>query len=74
MHFLSMKPKNGTPLLTEKDGKDTDYRPIKETSSGELLKIWKKRDQIPLNNLLNIWYGEYILSLRERYQCKIKAG
>lgn len=49
-NFLSMNPKNGTPLLTEEDGKGSDYRPIKETSSSELLKLWKK-GQVHLNNL-----------------------
>ena len=72
MYFPSMSLKYVTPLLIEDDGKDADYKPIKETSNGELLKVWKK-EKIHLKNLRNIWYGEYILSLRARYQNKIKA-
>ena len=72
MYFPSMNLKNVTPLLIEDDGKDSDYKPIKETSNGELLKVQKK-EKIHLKNLRNIWYGEYILSLRARYQNKIKA-
>ena len=37
-----MNQKNGTVSLTEDNRKDADYRLIKETSSGDLLKIWKK--------------------------------
>ena len=72
MHFLNINPKIGTPVITEDDGKDPDYRQAKETSSEQLLEFWKK-GQTHLNNLQKIWYNEYILSLRERYQSKLKV-
>ena len=50
MHFLSLNPKTGTPSPTEHlSYDDPDYKPKKETSDNELLKIWKK-GQIHLNN------------------------
>ena len=73
MHFLNINPKIGTPVITEDDGKDPDYRQAKETSSEQLLEFWKK-GQTQLNNLWKIWYDEYILSLRERYQSKLKGA
>ena len=50
VHFLSLNPKTGTPSPTEHlSYDDPDYKPKKETSDNELLKIWKK-GQIHLNN------------------------
>ena len=72
MHFLSLIPKNGTPAITNEDDDDPDFKPRKETSSEELLAIWKK-GQIHLDHLWKIWQGEYLLSLRERYQNSIKS-
>ena len=72
MDFLCTNAKNGTPILTDDDGKDPDYKPEKETSSEELLTIWKK-GQTHLNNLWQIWRDEYLLSLRERFQRTLKS-
>ena len=50
VHFLSLNPKTATPSPTEHlSYDDPDYKPKKETSDNELLKIWKK-GQIHLNN------------------------
>ena len=74
-HFLSPNPKVGTPVfntdneVTKKD--DEDYIGGRETSAEKLLMIWKK-GQAHLNRLWKLWYNDYILSLRERYQSSIK--
>ena len=46
---------------------------ILSTASEQLLEFWKK-GQTHLNNLWKIWYDEYILSLREWYQSKLKSA
>ena len=76
-NFLNPIPKLGTPVLDndneidEKD--DEDYIEGRETSAEKLLKLWK-RGQAHLNRLWKVWYQEYVLSLRERYQYSIKES
>ena len=68
-HFLCLNPDTGIPETENEE--DQEYKPV-ESSAEKLLQIWKKGEKI-LNNFWKIWQGEYLLSLRERTQNKIKS-
>ncbi len=68
-HFISLNPNTGIPE-TECDD-DPEYKPY-ESNADKLLKIWKKGQRL-LDSFWQIWRNEYLLSLRERSQYKIKA-
>ena len=66
-HFLTLDPKIGLPVST----RDIDYNP--ETSSAcKLLATWKKGLKY-LGAFWKIWSHEYLLSLRERQQTKLRG-
>lgn len=69
-HLLTLNPKIGLPISTGDDTDDTDYNP--ETSSADrLLATWKKGLK-HLSSFWKIWRDDYLLSLRERQQIKLK--
>lgn len=70
-HFLTLNPYIGVPEI-EYEEIDPNYLPT-ETSTDKLLKIWKKGQKI-LDSFWKIWRDEYLLSLRERKQTKLKCG
>ncbi|XP_045201835.2 uncharacterized protein LOC123555228 [Mercenaria mercenaria] len=70
-HFLTLIPTIGIPE-SEKDDKDTDFR-TKESTKDRLLEIWKKGQKV-LNMFWTIWRNDYLLSLRERTQTRLKTG
>ena len=79
-HFLSPVSKVGTPVLNNNDDNMVDqeaenFSPKREKPAETLMKIWKK-GQFHLDRLWKIWYGHlwYVLSLRERYQLRIKES
>lgn len=69
-HFLTLNPNTGIPESINSD--DADYIPS-ENLSDKLLKIWRKGQKI-LNAFWSIWREEYLVSLRERTQTKLKTG
>ena len=69
-HFLSLNPKLGLSSMDDDD--DEDYLPHK-SSANTLLKMWKKGQKL-LNQFWKVWQNEYLLSLRERFQSKLKSG
>ena len=69
-HFLTLNPTIGVPDL-EYDNNDMDYNPY-ESSAERLLQTWKKGQRL-LNVFWKIWRDEYLLSLRERAQSKLKT-
>ncbi|MCG7879158.1 MAG: reverse transcriptase domain-containing protein [Candidatus Thiodiazotropha endolucinida] len=70
-HFICLNPNTGIPQ-TEIHDKDPDFKP-KESSAEVLLRIWKKGQKL-LDSFWNIWLHEYLTSLRERTQMKLKSG
>ncbi|XP_052785982.1 uncharacterized protein LOC128221411 [Mya arenaria] len=69
-HFLCLNPKTGIPesdILSD----DPDYK-VHYTNKDKLLELWKKGEKL-LNAFWNIWRNEYLLSLRERTQNKLKC-
>ena len=70
-HFLTLNPATGVPVL-EHDNKDVDYNPYDSTAE-RLLQTWKKGQNL-LKMFWRIWRYEYLLSLRERTQRKLKSG
>ena len=70
-HFLTLNPATGVPVL-EYDNKDVDYNPYDSTAE-RLLQTWKKGQNL-LKMFWRIWRNEYLLSLRERTQRKLKSG
>ena len=69
-HFLTLNPKIGLLSTTGDDTNDTDYNP-EFSSADTLLVTWKKRLK-HLSSFWKIWRDEYLLSLRERQQIKLK--
>ncbi|XP_060597240.1 uncharacterized protein LOC132751135 [Ruditapes philippinarum] len=69
-HFLTLNPKIGIPQVSDEN--DSEYLPT-ESSSEKLLKIWKKGQKL-LNKFWQIWKNDYLLSLRERMQTRLKAS
>ena len=69
-HFLSLNPKVGLPALIQDNTTDTDYNP-QATSADKLVAIWKKGLK-HIDNFWKVWREDYVLSLRERSQRKLK--
>ncbi|XP_053395705.1 uncharacterized protein LOC128555912 [Mercenaria mercenaria] len=69
-HFLTLNPNIGIPQISEES--DSEYLPY-ESSTNRLLNIWKKGQRI-LNKFWQIWRDEYLLSLRERMQTRLKTN
>lgn len=69
-HFLTLNPKIGLPVNTEDDTDDMDYKP-EISSADKLLVTWKKGLK-HLSSFWKIWRDDYLLSLRERPQIKLK--
>ena len=69
-HF-SLNPDIGLPYYSTEEELDKDFKP--STSSAEtLILIWKKGMK-HVNKFWQVWKNDYLLSLRERYQRKLKA-
>lgn len=51
---------------------DSDYKPYKSTGD-KLIEIWKKGQKI-FDMFWEEWRKEYLASLRERTQTKLKSG
>ena len=71
-HFLSLNPKIGLPACSGDDLLDNDYNPNK-ISAERLLLTWKKGLK-HLESFWKIWKNDYLLSLRERSQIKLKEA
>ena len=69
-HFLSLNPKAGLPAFSQENTDDTDYSP-ETTSSDRLVALWKKGLK-HLDSFWRIWRDDYLLSMRERSQRKLK--
>jgi hypothetical protein len=69
-HFICLNPFTGIPC-TECDVNDPDYVPY-ESNAKKPLIIWKKGQKL-LDTFWDIWRNEYLLSLRERMQSKLKS-
>ena len=70
-HFLTLNPNTGIPEL-EYSKNDADYNQYESTAE-KLLNVWKKGQKL-LNTFWRTWRDEYLLSLRERTESKIKSG
>ena len=70
-HFLCLNPKTGIPETVHGDD-DPDYTPY-ESSEWNVLQTWKKGERLS-NQFWKAWRNEYLLSLRERTQYKLKSG
>ena len=71
-HFLTLNPRIGIPNFEQINADDQDYNP--EMSSAErLLRKWNKGLKI-LNQFWKSWRDDYLLSLRERTQVKMKES
>ena len=70
-HFLTLNPKIGLPISTRDDTDDINYNP-EISSADKLLATWKKGLKC-LGSFWKIWSHEYLLSLRERQQAKLKG-
>ena len=70
-HFLCLNPKIGIPETVHGDD-DPDYTPY-ESSERNVLQIWKKGERL-INQFWKAWRNDYLLSLRERTQYKLKSG
>ena len=69
-HFLTLNPKIGLPASIQDDFEDADYSPV-ISSADSLLAKWKKGLKY-LRSFWQIWRNDYLLSLRERSQIKLK--
>ena len=69
-HFLTLNPKLGIPET--EITKDPDYLPVVSTAE-KVLKIWRKGQEL-VDMFWKIWQHEYLTSLRERTQTKLKDG
>ena len=70
-HFLTFNPKIGLPVSTRDYTDDIDYNP-EISSADKLLATWKKGLKY-LGSFWKIRSHEYLLSLRERQQTKLKG-
>ena len=69
-HFLTLNPKIGLPATTRDKTDDIDYNPD-ISSTEKLLATWKKGLK-HLSSFWKIWRDDYLLSLRESHQTKLK--
>jgi hypothetical protein len=69
-HFLSFNRNLSLPEVQTCDNNDDDCVPF-ENSETETLKLWKKRHKL-LNLFWRIWRNDFLLSLRERTQSRLK--
>ena len=70
-HFLTLNPKIGLPASIQDDSEDADYSPV-ISSADSLLAKWKKGLKYP-RSFWQIWRNDYLLSLRECSQIKLKS-
>lgn len=66
-HFLTLNPNIGLPDL---DDSDDEFNPNRNAAE-KLLDTWKKGLKL-LNKFWQIWRTDYLLSLRERTQMRLK--
>ena len=72
-HFLSLNPRTGFPTFTQEDSEDEDFTANISISSAEtLIRSWKKGLK-HLNRFWQVSRDNYLLSLRERTQNKLKT-
>jgi len=71
-HFTCLNPYTGIPDVEDETGEDSDSNPY-ESSAQQLLQVWRKGERL-LNTFWQIWRKEYLLSLRERSQMKVKSS
>lgn len=67
-HFLTLNPNIGIPDIEHDE--DEDFNPNRNAAE-RLLETWKKGQKL-LNRFWQIWRNDYLLSLRERTQIKLK--
>ena len=72
LHFLSLNPKSGLTVHNCNDLTDSVFIP--NLSSGETLLITWKKGLKHLEAFWKIWKHDYLLSLRERSQIKLKEA
>jgi len=70
-HLISPNKQPSAYSTPEGDSSDEEYQPTQSTES-KLLKMWKKGHHM-IKAFWKIWRDEYLLSLRERYQVKLKS-
>ena len=69
-HFLTLNPNVGIPDIDTSE--DDNYTPNKNAAE-KLLETWKKGHKL-LDRFWQIWRNDYLLSLRERIQTKLKEA
>ena len=69
-HFLTLNPNIGIPDIDTSE--DDNYTPNKNAAE-KLLETWKKGHKL-LDRFWQIWRNDYLLSLRERTQTKLKEA
>ena len=68
--FLSLNLKTGIPFVSPIES-DLPFDPMKSSSS---IQSWKwESGQATVEEFWRLWYTEYLLSLRERYQLHFKS-
>lgn len=70
-HFICLNPNSGI-LENKCDNNDPKFKPYESTAE-RLLQMWKKGELL-LNKFWILWRDEYLFSLRERSQYKIKSS
>ena len=70
-HFLSLNPNIGLPNFSPDDDYDFNFNP-KVNSAEAFIAGWKKGLK-HLDKFWQVWRNEYLLSLRERTQTKLKS-
>jgi hypothetical protein len=60
------------PELQKNDERDSECFPFK-SSEADILKLWRKGHKL-LDSFWKLWRNDYLLSLRERTQSKLKCG
>ena len=72
-HFLSPNTKTDAPVTGNKEEvNDPNYKESKITAKEKVLNIWKRGQNI-LESFWTMWKNDYLLSLRERQQTKLKS-
>ena len=71
-HFLTLNPKIGLHIYTQDDNDDAEYSP--EISLSNRLLNTKKKQLKHINAFMKLWRNDYLLSLRERSQVKLKES